>query len=118
MTEVEKWNLAADWCNATDQRGEGRHPISINSRGFRYDGTGFFAPQFKSFRDASRELRERRLEKARAIVAAGKCPECGTALVYNSAITGWWQCGAYASPDFRKPEFQGLPKCSFQIFTA
>jgi hypothetical protein len=118
MTQEERWQLAADWCNATDQRGEGRHPISINRCGFRYDGTGFFAPQFKNFRDAYQEVREKRLEKARAIVATGKCPECGTALIHNSAITGWWQCGAYASPGLRKPEFRELPKCSFQIFTA
>ncbi len=117
MSERQKWELAADWCNATDQRGEGRHPTSINARGFRYDGSGFFAPQFKSWSGAYREVRERRLEKARAVVATGKCPECGTALVCNSAITGWWQCGAYACEAMRKSEFKGLPPCNFQIFT-
>lgn len=117
MNERQTWDLAKDWCDATNQPGEGRHPISINARGFRYDGTGFFAPQFKAWNEAYREIRERRLEKARAIVATGKCPDCGTALVSNSAITGWWQCGAYACEAMWKPEFKGLPKCNFQIFT-
>ncbi|GAC1475606.1 MAG: hypothetical protein PVSMB8_00350 [Vulcanimicrobiaceae bacterium] len=51
-------------------------------------------------------------------VARGTCPHCGTKLVRNLALTGWWQCGAYASADFRKPEFKGLPSCAFQTFTA
>jgi hypothetical protein len=84
--------------------GEGRHLISVSSVGFRYDGHGFFAPQFKSYRAASGELRERRLEKAREIVAIGKCPQCGIPLVYNSSITSWWQCGTYACEAMRKPE--------------
>jgi hypothetical protein len=117
MNNAERWNLAKEWTDAFDS-GEGRHPISISSVGFRYDGHGFFAPQFKSYRAASCELRERRLEKAKQIVATGKCPQCGTPLVYNSSITGWWQCGAYACEAMRKPEFKGLPSCSFQIFTA
>jgi len=55
--------------------------------------------------------------EARRIVATGKCPQCGTDLIYNNAIIGWWQCGAYASELFRKPQFRGLPECNFQTFT-
>jgi len=116
MNDAERWNLAKEWTD-TFNSGEGRHPIRVSSVGFRYDGQGFFASQFKSYRAASRELRERRLEKAKQIVATGQCPHCGTRLVHNSALAGWWQCGAYACEAMRKPEFKGLPSCSFQIFT-
>ena len=54
---------------------------------------------------------------ARRIVATGTCPDCGTGLVRNSSIAGWWQCGAYACESFRKPEHRGLPTCHFQTFT-
>ena len=57
------------------------------------------------------------LERARAIVATGVCPDCGTKLVRNSSLAGWWQCGASASEAMRAPEFRGLPMCSFQVFT-
>jgi len=116
MDDAQRWNIAKEWTDTFDN-GEGCHPISVNSVGFRYDGQGFFAPQFKSYRAASQELRQRRLEKAREIVATGRCPQCGTALVRNSSIAGWWQCGAYACEAMRRPEFKGLPSCSFQIFT-
>lgn len=52
------------------------------------------------------------------IVAAGKCPLCGTPLRRNLALAGWWQCDAYGEPSFRRPEHRELPKCSFQVFTA
>ena len=57
------------------------------------------------------------LEQARAIVAGGVCPTCGTKLVRNSAMAGWWQCGAYACEAMRRPEFKGLPTCHWQTFT-
>ena len=56
--------------------------------------------------------------KAQAIVDSGQCPRCGTGLVYNNAIKGWWQCGAYACEAMRKPEYRDLPSCDFQCFTA
>lgn len=56
--------------------------------------------------------------EAAAVVEKGTCPCCGTALVRNLALTGWWQCGAYATDSHRKPEHRGLPSCSFQCFTA
>jgi len=55
--------------------------------------------------------------QAAEIVATGKCPECGTGLVRNLALAGWWQCGGYASEGFRSPGFESAPKCSFQTFT-
>lgn len=55
---------------------------------------------------------------ARVIVDAGTCPQCGTGLVYNNALAGWWQCGAYAAESHRQPQYRGLPSCSFQTFTA
>lgn len=56
--------------------------------------------------------------KAIAHVTRGTCPECGTNLVRNSAMAGWWQCGAYACEAMRLPEHKGKPDCSFQCFTA
>jgi hypothetical protein len=56
MTTKQKWRLAKRWCDATDHRGEGRHPININDSGFWYDGTGFFEPQFVRFLEAYRDL--------------------------------------------------------------
>lgn len=47
----------------------------------------------------------------------GTCPRCGTKLIRNLALAGWWQCGAYASPSHRRPEYLGLAQCSFQCFT-
>jgi hypothetical protein len=54
---------------------------------------------------------------AEAHVARGTCPQCGAGLYRNLALTGWWQCGRYGEPEFRKPEHRHLPKCSFQTFT-
>ena len=54
---------------------------------------------------------------ARGIVATGTCPDCGTPLIRNSALAGWWQCGAYACEAFRAPAYKGLPSCHFQTFT-
>lgn len=56
-------------------------------------------------------------EAARAIVRTGTCPQCGTTLVPNLAILGWWQCGAFGEPPFRRPEFRDVAHCSFQTFT-
>ena len=55
--------------------------------------------------------------EAQAIVATGVCPDCGTKLIRNNSLPGWWQCGAYACEKMRREEFKGLPKCDFQTFT-
>ena len=61
--------------------------------------------------------RQARIAEANAIVATGHCPSCGTGLIRNLALAGWWQCGGYASQGFRRPGFESAPKCDFQIFT-
>lgn len=53
--------------------------------------------------------------KARDIVAKGVCPQCGSALRSNLAISGWWQCEQYGAVGFRKDSTR--PSCSFQTFT-
>lgn len=55
--------------------------------------------------------------QASAVVAGGTCPQCGTRLRRNLAITGWWQCGAFGEPDWRAQDLRDLPKCDFQCFT-
>ena len=42
--------------------------------------------------ESDRRIAEARQE-AQEIVATGKCPKCGTKLVRNSSILGWYQCG-------------------------
>jgi len=58
---------------------------------------------------------ERRTREARAIVATGSCPQCGSGLRRNLALTGWWQCEQYGADGFRKDSTR--PSCSFQTFT-
>ena len=55
--------------------------------------------------------------EALAIVATGKCPQCGSPLKRNSSISGWWQCCCYGSVPMRAPEHRHLPACGFQCFT-
>ena len=55
--------------------------------------------------------------EARAIVKTGVCPDCGTKLIRNNSLKGWWQCGAFPCDEMRREEFAGLPKCDFQTFT-
>jgi hypothetical protein len=71
----------------------------------------------KAERQASKARIEAQYVKAEQVVATGICPDCGTGLIRNLALTGWWQCGGYASEGFRRPGFENAPKCSFQIFT-
>lgn len=70
---------------------------------------------------AERQAQEIRIAAAKVeaarVVASGRCPKCGTSLRRNLALAGWWQCGAYGSPDFRQTEHRDLPSCSFQCFT-
>jgi hypothetical protein len=53
--------------------------------------------------------------EARAVVATGKCPTCGSGLHRNNSIAGWWQCDRSGSGHFRR-DLAGNP-CSFQTFT-
>ena len=67
-----------------------------------------------------REETKRRMDKihteAKAIVAVGKCPDCGRALKRNLSMSGWWQCEQYGSKQFRAEPAK--PSCDFQCFTA
>ncbi len=55
-------------------------------------------------------------DRARAIVVIGLCPECGTKLVRNNALLGWWQCGCYGTWKLTTGNI-GRPDCGFQTFT-
>ena len=57
------------------------------------------------------------LTVARAIVATGKCPDCGSALRRNLSLAGWWQCGRLGADSHRAAEYRGGQACNFQTFT-
>lgn len=50
-----------------------------------------------------------------AIVAMGKCPDCGAAIHRNSSLAGWWQCDRSGSAHFRRD--QTGQHCDWQVFT-
>lgn len=54
-------------------------------------------------------------EAVRAIVATGKCPDCGRALRRNLSISGWWQCSQLGAVGFRVDA--SAPSCNWQGFT-
>jgi hypothetical protein len=64
---------------------------------------------------AEKAKREARLAAARAVVATGKCPQCGRPLRRNLSLTGWWQCSQLGAPGFRADSSQ--PSCDWQTFT-
>jgi len=61
------------------------------------------------------EHEAKRVAEALAIVEAGTCPRCGSALKRNLALTGWWQCEQYGAEQFRARADE--PACEFQTFT-
>ena len=67
---------------------------------------------------AARKAQVARLEAAfaanRAIVAGGKCPDCGRPLKRNLALAGWFMCEQKGAEGFRKDA--ALPPCGFQCF--
>ncbi|KKN81354.1 hypothetical protein LCGC14_0319670 [marine sediment metagenome] len=73
----------------------------------------------KRARRTERAESKRRIEQAqketRAIVTTGICPECGSGLQQNLALTGWWQCDQYGADGFRKDDSK--PACGWQGFT-
>lgn len=69
----------------------------------------------KAEADAHRAKMEAIHVAARAVVATGRCPECGSGLHRNLSIAGWWQCDRSGSGHFRR-DLTGAP-CSFQTFT-
>jgi hypothetical protein len=58
----------------------------------------------------------KRIAEVKAIVTSGKCPDCGTGLRRNLALTGWWQCSQYGAEGFRTDSSK--PSCSWQGFTS
>lgn len=60
-----------------------------------------------------------RIEQARtetrAIVAAGKCPICGSKPRRNLSMAGWYQCEQLGAIGFRKDASK--PSCSWQGYT-
>lgn len=57
---------------------------------------------------------EKRLAESRVIVQSGHCPQCGSTLRRNLALTGWYQCAQFGADGFRADSTK--PACSFQIF--
>lgn len=79
--------------------------------------------------ERARKMAERKAEKAAhvahmarihaettAVVLTGKCPQCGSKLRRNLALTGWWQCEQYGAVGFRARSEDAA--CSWQGFTA
>lgn len=64
---------------------------------------------------ASKARIEQAQAETRAIVAAGVCPSCGSKVVRNLALTGWWQCEQYGAETHRARPSE--PSCSWQGFT-
>jgi hypothetical protein len=69
----------------------------------------------KAEKAAAAAKREARQQEARAIVNAGKCPQCSAGLRRNLSLAGWWQCEQYGAVGFRKDSSK--PSCSWQTFT-
>ena len=76
-------------------------------------------PQERKQRKAEKQRQIERLEavhaEARRVVQSGKCPQCGSPLRRNLALTGWWQCSQYGAEGFRADSSK--PSCSWQGFT-
>ena len=70
----------------------------------------------KQQRIAEKAKHDARIAEAVAIVATGKCPQCGRPLRRNNSMTGWWQCSQLGAKGFRADASK--PSCSFQTFTA
>ena len=74
----------------------------------------------RAARQAEREAHAARMAaihaEAAAVVATGKCPDCGAGLHRNSSLAGWWQCDRSGSGHFRR-DLTGSA-CTFQVFTS
>ena len=62
-----------------------------------------------------REAREAFYAAARATVATGQCPTCGSRLRRNSSMTGWFQCEQYGAVTRRARPND--PPCNWQTCT-
>ena len=50
-----------------------------------------------------------------AVIASGKCPDCGSALRRNLSLAGWYQCEQYGAETHRARASD--PTCNWQGFT-
>ena len=55
-------------------------------------------------------------EETRRVVAAGRCPLCGSGLRRNLALTGWYQCAQFGADGFRADSTR--PACGWQGFVS
>ena len=61
-----------------------------------------------------RIAQQARYREVAAIVATGRCPQCGSQVKRNLALTGWWQCSQFGSDGFRADSSK--PQYSWQGF--
>lgn len=73
------------------------------------------AAETRRLRAESNERIRKAQEETRKVVASGVCPECGSGIVRNLSLTGWYQCAQYGAVGFRKDA--NKPACSWQGFT-
>lgn len=59
--------------------------------------------------------RQIEIEQAIKIVNTNCCPQCGSKIRRNLALSGWYQCEQFGADGFRKDS--SLPECSWQTFT-
>ncbi len=64
---------------------------------------------------ASQARMEAQQRASQAALEANCCPQCGSQVRRNLAITGWVQCEQYGSVGFRARDED--PQCSWQGFT-
>ena len=69
----------------------------------------------KASKAADKAKRDARIAEAIAVVSSNCCPQCGSGIRRNLALTGWYQCEQYGAEGFRKDSTK--PSCSFQTFT-
>jgi hypothetical protein len=64
---------------------------------------------------ASKARIEAAQSATRAVVKAGVCPDCGSAIKRNLALTGWYQCVQFGAIGWRLDA--NKPQCNWQGFT-
>jgi hypothetical protein len=67
-------------------------------------------------RKCQAEYDAKRIAEAVAVVSTGVCPDCGSKLKRNLALTGWWCCEQRGAETHRARPND--PPCEFQTFTA
>ena len=65
-------------------------------------------------KESAERMRQHRAETL-AVVVSGVCPQCGSRVKRNLALTGWYQCSQYGADGFRADSTK--PQCSWQGFT-